>query len=180
MHGNLQKGSLDIMGAVVELVVRERPDLDWVLRIQNPNMCSTFEVAAKSKESAVEWMTSIKKAAQNASARVIRPYELLLPIKINRGLSPRLLLNTRYIFIQENQHKEMERTWRVAKEISDLTVYCRSVQFNMERIKLDGFIFYEMSSFPELKAEKLICQQDNKFFLKYHQVINKGISIRYL
>lgn len=27
-----------------------------------------------------------------------------------------------------------------------------------------------MSSFPENKAEKLICQQENKFFLRYHQV----------
>lgn len=138
MLGNLQKGSLDIMGAVVELAVRERPELDWVLRIQNPTMFSTFEVAAQSKESALEWMASIKEAAQNASAR-------------------------------ENQHKEMERAWRIAKEMSDLTVYCRSVPFNMDRIKVKGFVFHEMSSFPETKAEKLICQQDSKFFLKYHQ-----------
>lgn len=70
MLGNLQKGSLDIMGAVVELAVRERPELDWVLRIQNPSMCTTFEVAAQSKESALEWIASIKEAAQNASVRV--------------------------------------------------------------------------------------------------------------
>lgn len=38
----------------------------------------------------------------------------------------------------------------------------------MERAR-QGFVFYEMSSFPENKAEKLICQQEGKFFLKYHQ-----------
>lgn len=33
-----------------------------------------------------------------------------------------------------------------------------------------------MSSFPETKAEKLICQQENAFFLKYHQVENPKFS----
>lgn len=64
----------------------------------------------------------------------------------------------------------MERAWRIAKEMSNLIVYCRSVAFNIDRLKTKGFIFNEMSSFPETKAEKLICQQENKFFIKYHQV----------
>lgn len=76
-----------------------------------------------------------------------------------------------YVFIQENQHKEMERAWRIAKEMSNLIVYCRSVTFNIERIRTKGFTFNEMSSFPETKAEKLMCQQENKFFIKYHQVM---------
>lgn len=64
----------------------------------------------------------------------------------------------------------MERAWRIAKEMSNLIVYCRSVAFNIERIRAKGFTFNEMSSFPETKAEKLMCQQETKFFLKYHQV----------
>jgi phosphatidylinositol phospholipase C gamma-1 len=64
----------------------------------------------------------------------------------------------------------MERAWRIAKEMSNLIVYFRSVAFNLERLRLKGFIYNEMSSFPEIKAEKLICQQENKFFLRYHQV----------
>lgn len=69
----------------------------------------------------------------------------------------------------ESQNKEMERSSRVAKEMSNLIVYCSSISFNLERAKQTS-IFYEMSSFPENKAEKLICQQETKFFLKYHQV----------
>lgn len=69
----------------------------------------------------------------------------------------------------------MERTWRIAKEMSNLIIYCRSVALNMERIRQKGFIYNEMSSFPETKAEKLICQQEIKFFLKYHQVIKVWI-----
>lgn len=69
----------------------------------------------------------------------------------------------------ENQHREMERAFRVAKEMSNLIIYCRSVTFNLERSK-QAFLFYEMSSFPENKAEKIVCQQELKFFLKYHQI----------
>lgn len=73
----------------------------------------------------------------------------------------------------------MERAWRIAKEMSNLIVYCRSVAFNIERIRTKGFTFNEMSSFPETKAEKLMCQQENKFFIKYHQVCTyMNIKIR--
>lgn len=64
----------------------------------------------------------------------------------------------------------MERAFQIAKEISNLIIYCRSITFNIERAKQQDFTFYEMSSFPENKAEKIICQQERKFFLKYHQV----------
>ncbi|XP_060519361.1 1-phosphatidylinositol 4,5-bisphosphate phosphodiesterase gamma-1 isoform X2 [Cylas formicarius] len=69
----------------------------------------------------------------------------------------------------ETQHREMERAYRIAKELSNIIIYCRSISFNLERAR-QGFVFYEMSSFPETKAEKLICQQERSFFLKYHQV----------
>ncbi|XP_075229352.1 small wing phospholipase C gamma 1 isoform X2 [Lycorma delicatula] len=136
--GSLQKGSLDVMGAVVELCTIGRPGLESILRIQIPNMCTIFEVACPSREQASDWMAAIKETAQNASAR-------------------------------ENQNKEMERTWRIAKEMSNLIIYCRSVAFNIDRLRQKGFIHNEMSSFPETKAEKVMCQQESKFFHKYHQ-----------
>lgn len=70
MLGSLQKGSLDVMGAVVDIVSSGCPDLDSLLRIQNPNMCTTFEVGAKTYNEAQQWMQSIIETAQNASARV--------------------------------------------------------------------------------------------------------------
>lgn len=70
---------------------------------------------------------------------------------------------------QEIQHREMERAYRIAKELSNIIIYCRSISFNLDRAR-QGFVFYEMSSFPETKAEKLICQMERAFFLKYHQV----------
>jgi hypothetical protein len=68
--GSLQKGSLDMMGAVVELAVGGHPGIEWILRIQNPSMCTPFEVAVPLREQALEWMASIKETAQYASARV--------------------------------------------------------------------------------------------------------------
>ncbi len=68
--GSLQKGSLDVMGAVVETVDSNLPDLECLLRIQNPNMCTTFEVAVETYNEAQQWKQSIIETAQNASARV--------------------------------------------------------------------------------------------------------------
>lgn len=138
--GSLQKGVVDVLGAIVELVVGEESgSARWLVRIQSPSMCAPFDMAAPTREVALEWLSAIKEAAHSASARSM-------------------------------QHKKMERTWRIAKEMSDLIVYCRSVAFNQERLKNKGFIYNEMSSFPETKAERLMCQQENSFFLKYHTV----------
>lgn len=78
----------------------------------------------------------------------------------------------------ETQHKQMEREFRIAQDMSNLIIYCRSITFNLERAK-QGFVFYEMSSFPENKADKLMCQLESKFFLKYHQVRIFGIFMRF-
>lgn len=62
----------------------------------------------------------------------------------------------------ESQHREMERAFRIAKEMSNLIIYCRSINFNLEKAK-QSIIFYEMSSFAETKAEKLMCQQEKNY-----------------
>lgn len=64
----------------------------------------------------------------------------------------------------ESQRRKKERTARVAKEMSDLIIYFRSVPF-----KDKGWVFYEMSSFPETKADKYFIQQYSEMCLKYHQ-----------
>lgn len=64
----------------------------------------------------------------------------------------------------ENQRRKKERTARVAKEMSDLIIYFRSVPF-----KDKGWVFYEMSSFPETKADKYLIQQYQQVNVaKYH------------
>lgn len=61
-----------MMGAVVDLAVGGHLGMEWILRIQNPSMCTPFEVAVPKHEDALEWMASIKETAQFASARVRR------------------------------------------------------------------------------------------------------------
>lgn len=58
------------MGAVVDIKKTGIPELEYLLRIQNPNMCTTFEVAAETLGDAEQWMKSIIETAQNASVRV--------------------------------------------------------------------------------------------------------------
>ncbi|XP_071036049.1 1-phosphatidylinositol 4,5-bisphosphate phosphodiesterase gamma-1 isoform X2 [Parasteatoda tepidariorum] len=62
--------------------------------------------------------------------------------------------------------KKMERTLRIAKELSKLIVYCRSMPFSPEKIGN----FTEMSSFPETKIEKWVSAANSKFLLKYHRL----------
>lgn len=57
----------------------------------------------------------------------------------------------------ENERRKIERNSKVAKEMSDLIIYCRSVPF-----KNTGWVFFEMSSFAETKAEKYFLQQEMK------------------
>lgn len=64
----------------------------------------------------------------------------------------------------ETQRRKKERNARVAKEMSDLIIYFRSVPF-----KEKGWIYYEMSSFPETKADKYFIQQNPEICHKYHQ-----------
>jgi len=248
--GSLQKGSLDMMGAVVELAVGGYPSKEWILKVQNTTMCTPFEVAVPTREEALEWKESIEEAARLANNRVscglpvlcwanivtVFLFHVMLTLWCNiqvpcwaNILTVLLFLVTLTLwcniqvpcwanivtvllfhvtltlwcniqvpcwanivtvllfrvtltltfcgitlrcqsYLQDTQHKDLERQLRVATEMSNLIVYCRSVPFNVEKIRKNGFIFSEMSSFPETKAEKLICQQENKLFLKYHQV----------
>lgn len=60
----------------------------------------------------------------------------------------------------------MEQNLNIAKEISDLIIYCRSVNYCPDR----GLIHNEMSSFNETRAEKLMCNDKKDSFFRYHQV----------
>ena len=74
---------------------------------------------------------------------------------------------------REDENRKRERAMRIARELSNLVVYCRSVVFNLERNqKREDRIHTEMSSFPEQKGEKfmLISQENMLMFLWYHIV----------
>uniref|UniRef100_A0A1B0API1 1-phosphatidylinositol 4,5-bisphosphate phosphodiesterase gamma n=1 Tax=Glossina palpalis gambiensis TaxID=67801 RepID=A0A1B0API1_9MUSC len=64
----------------------------------------------------------------------------------------------------DSERRKKERSARVAKEMSDLIIYFRSVPFREH-----SWVFYEMSSFPETKAEKQFLQQNTALFLAYHR-----------
>ncbi|BFZ19735.1 hypothetical protein BsWGS_22774 [Bradybaena similaris] len=64
------------------------------------------------------------------------------------------------------EQKHLERTMRIAREFSDLIIYCRAVPFNPEEIPGP---YYEMSSFPETKVEKWVNKHRAKQFLAYHR-----------
>jgi len=133
--GSLQKGSIDILGAGVEIV--ERPNGTIGIRIESGSSLLVNELRCNSKEEALDWVNKIKDTANSAS-------------------------------IRDSESRKKERAMRIARELSNLVIYCRSVMFNPE--KVPGF-FADMSSFPETKAERLMCgpSGDASLFLKYHR-----------
>lgn len=48
--GNLQKGSIDLTGAVVEIQNSNIPNLEAIIRIQSPSKIVPFEVAVETRE----------------------------------------------------------------------------------------------------------------------------------
>ena len=103
--GDLQKGSIDILEAVVN--IRDNPDrpvgvhgLEWIIRIETPNSRIPFEVAAPSQSEALLWADKIRDTSRSASFR-------------------------------EESNRKKERALRIARELSNLVIYCRSVVFNL-------------------------------------------------
>lgn len=64
----------------------------------------------------------------------------------------------------DTERRKKERSARVAKEMSDLIIYFRSVPFREH-----SWCFHEMSSFSETKAEKQFLQLNTTLFLAYHR-----------
>jgi len=133
--GSLQKGSIDIVGAEVELV--ERPGGVVGIRIESGTSLVGSELRCPSREEAMDWLAKIKETANSAS-------------------------------IRDSESRRKERAMRIARELSNLVIYCRSVMFNPDKIPGSHA---EMSSFPETKAERLMCgpSGDPALFLKYHR-----------
>ena len=177
--GSLQKGSFDVSGAAVEIFAMgptsptsSAPDhLDlgarrsapaWMLRIKTPTSLNVIELGVAEKEEAIEWATKIRWNTSLIGDRGVADMLTVSSSTLRRDVVQKCS-------DRENLHREIEVTWRIAKELSDMIVYCRAVTFNQERLLRDGRNPHEMSSFPETKAEKLLFQE-YKFFIWYHQV----------
>ncbi|CAB0038593.1 unnamed protein product [Trichogramma brassicae] len=139
--GNWQKGSLDIVGAACEVLPSDH--------LHSPDFSHILRIHNPNACSVFDAGAKGKEYAYSWMENIQQTGQ-----------------NASF---RESKHKEIERAWKIAKEMSNLIVYFRSVTLNLEKLRSKGFVYYEMSSFPESKAEKLF-QQERRFFLKYHQV----------
>jgi len=71
---------------------------------------------------------------------------------------------------REVESRRKERAMRIARELSNLVIYCRSVVYNGEKAarKEVGGNFMEMSSFSETRAEKIFTEKPD-VVLWYHK-----------
>jgi len=136
--GSLQKGSIDIVGAKVEVVQVPGDGGTVGIRIESPASLAAAEVRCSSREEAAEWVTRLRETASSAMAR-------------------------------DSETRRRERSMKIARELSNLVIYCRSVPWSPEKVEVTAF--QEMSSFPETKAERLMCGPggDASLFLRYHR-----------
>jgi len=74
---------------------------------------------------------------------------------------------TNMVASKAQQDKQWERNMRIAKEFSDLIVYCRTAPFDPDRIPGP---YYEMSSFPETKVEKWASRTKAELLVKYNRL----------
>ncbi|XP_071092078.1 1-phosphatidylinositol 4,5-bisphosphate phosphodiesterase gamma-1-like isoform X1 [Haliotis cracherodii] len=143
--GSLQQGSVDVQGCMTEISVgRGR---SFAFKIFSRYQALPLEVACETDADMKDWMEKIAHCSSSAVQRMS---------KITKHDIERMT----------SEQKMLERTMRIAREFSDLIVYCRAVPFNPEEIPGP---YYEMSSFPETKVEKYINRSKAKFFLSYHR-----------
>ncbi|KAK7945111.1 hypothetical protein WMY93_000839 [Mugilogobius chulae] len=64
--------------------------------------------------------------------------------------------------------KKNKKKLKLAKELSDMVIYCKSVHFNGFEDARNNLSFYEMSSFKEGKAKKLAAESANAYI--HHNV----------
>ncbi|XP_042559637.1 1-phosphatidylinositol 4,5-bisphosphate phosphodiesterase delta-1b isoform X2 [Clupea harengus] len=69
---------------------------------------------------------------------------------------------------EEDQKPKESKTLKLAKELSDIVIYCKSVHFNGFEDAKDNLSFYEMSSFKEGKSVKLAEESANQYI--HHNV----------
>ncbi|CAG2112534.1 unnamed protein product [Medioppia subpectinata] len=110
--GNLQKGSINIVGCSV---------------------VALNEISAQSEAEKLDWIAKIRETSQHVND-IIR------------------------------QNQEMEKSLRIAQELSNLIIYCRAVQF----VPNKAGHFTEMSSFPESKVEKFLSPNNSQVKLIKH------------
>ena len=74
--------------------------------------------------------------------------------------------------LRDTESRRRERSLRIALELSNLVIYCKSVMFSAQEKMVGTGHPTEMSSFPETKAEKLMCgpNGDAEWFLNYHRL----------
>ncbi|RVE61586.1 hypothetical protein OJAV_G00172320 [Oryzias javanicus] len=69
---------------------------------------------------------------------------------------------------EEEQKKKSKKKLKLAKELSDMVIYCKSVHFNGFEDAQKNLSFYEMSSFKEGRAMKLAKESANAYI--HHNV----------
>lgn len=116
----------------------------------------------------LEWIIRIETPGSK------NPFEVAAPSKSEAlEWAEKIKETSKSASFREESNRKKERALRIARELSNLVIYCRSVVFNQDKNhKREARIHNEMSSFPETKAEKMMLSsvENMQTFLWYHEV----------
>jgi len=76
--GNLQKGSIDIVGCTVVAQNWTVRGKDYVFRIVSPTQTTPIEIAAQSEEEMVDWVTKIRETSQLVNDKVCELIQIFI------------------------------------------------------------------------------------------------------
>jgi hypothetical protein len=76
--GNLQKGSIDIVGCTVVAQNWTVRGKDYVFRIVSPTQTTPIEIAAQSEEEMVDWVTKIRETSQLVNDKVCQFIQIFI------------------------------------------------------------------------------------------------------
>jgi phosphatidylinositol phospholipase C gamma-1 len=133
--GNIQQGAINVKGSIVEATETSQNGM-WVLKIYpGQDQDGGHAPALEVAAETKDQMIQWKEALQEARKQVEDEMQKI--------------------------HEE-SKILNIAKELSDIVVYCRSVPF-----QLVGGKYYHMSSFMETRAERVMKGRDAGKFVEY-------------
>lgn len=145
--GSLQKGAFDIVGVSVEVK-------------QNTSGGSGSRISSSSSDlehnhhqgRAADWILRLERPSEGFSFEMAAgSREEVL------DWAATIRETGQHASQREDENRKRERAMRVARELSNLVVYCSSVVFQLEKCQRRELRnCREMSSFPETKAERLM------------------------
>ncbi|KAL8563654.1 hypothetical protein ACOMHN_055288 [Nucella lapillus] len=128
--GSLQQGCIDIQGCFVEPLA-PRGD-KAAFRISTRHQAAPVDCLVDSDDDMRDWLVKITESSSMAAQRTVDSDDDM------RDWLVKITESSSMAAQRTSEQKMLERTMRIAREFSDLIVYCQAVPFNTDSQRVDS------------------------------------------